>query len=278
MTSTRPPRANKARGQHFLKDRRVVGRIVDLLQLDDVDIVVEIGPGRGALTGALLATGKKVIAVEIDPRMVKHLRDTFGDVLTVIASDVIKCSPDEILPKRNGLDHPRAILVGNLPYNMGGAILDWIFRSAGYWRQVVVMLQLEVARRLVAAPGEREFGPLAVDRALRFDAQKRFLVRPGAFLPVPKVTSAVVEMAPTASPPIAVDDLLQFRKFVHILFAHRRKNLLNNLELASGMDRSAALELLTSASVDPTKRAERLGWFELERLFWAHSKLSECRD
>jgi 16S rRNA (adenine1518-N6/adenine1519-N6)-dimethyltransferase len=260
----KPPSPVKARGQHFLKDERVVRKIVGLLNLADADTIVEIGPGRGALTGALVATGKPVVAVEPDGRMIAFLQKRYGADLTLVHDSVLNVTAADILPARCG----RVVLAGNLPYNLSGPILEWIFTSAAQWRQVVVMLQLEVARRLVAGPATRDFGPLAVACALHFSASKKFLVRPGAFFPVPAVTSAVVELVPCAHPPVQVEDREHFLRFVHALFAHRRKNLRNNL-LAAGSDAVLLESALKSVRVDGRLRAEELQWRQLAALYAA---------
>jgi len=260
----RPPPPVKSRGQHFLKDERVVHKIVDLLNLADAETIVEVGPGRGALTGALVDTGKAVVAVEPDSRMIQFLTKRFGTRLTLVHDSVLDVKAADILPARSS----RAVLAGNLPYNLSGPILGWIFASAAHWRQAVVMLQLEVARRLVASPATRDFGPLAVACALDFSATKRFLVRPGAFFPVPEVTSAVVELVPHSEPPIRVDDREDFMRFVHALFAHRRKNLRNNL-LAAGGEAQWCERAMATAGVDGRLRGEQLRWQNLASLYRA---------
>jgi 16S rRNA (adenine1518-N6/adenine1519-N6)-dimethyltransferase len=159
--------------------------------------------------------------------------------------------------------------VGNLPYNLSGPILEWIFQLAKHWRQVVLTLQLEVVKRLVAEPATREFGPLAVARALHYDAAKRHLVRPGAFFPPPKVTSAIVELRPTSKPPLAPSDPDHFMQIVHALFAHRRKNMRNNLKLGLQVDDQVLDHILESAGVDGRRRAEQLTWPDLSRLYTA---------
>lgn len=260
---TTKPSPDKSRGQHFLTDPRVVAKTIDLLHLSESDTIVEIGPGRGALTKGLVETRNRVIVIEIDPRMVAHLRQEFGDRIEICEADVLSVEPGELAADE------RAILVGNLPYNMGGPILEWIFLSASYWCQVVVMLQLEVARRLIAKPQSRDFGPLAIARALQFDAQKRFLVRPGAFFPPPKVQSAVIELTPTENPPLVPDSRERFLDFVHAIFAHRRKNLLNNLELYLESSRDDLATIFDRADVDPRARAEQLSYANLDRLYRA---------
>jgi len=263
----RAPGPRKSFGQHFLTDARVPEKIVACLKLAEAASIVEIGPGRGALTDALIATGKPVIAVETDARLTTYLLEKHPDGLTLVESDILEVDAEDLL----ACGHAKAptILVGNLPYNLGGPILEWIFRSARLWSQVVLMLQLEVARRLVAQPQTRDFGPLAIACALRFDARKRFLVRPGAFFPPPRVTSAVVELTKAATPPVSPQDPGHFMRFVHALFGHRRKNMRNNLKLDTSLEDAALDHLFAAANVDGRQRAEQLSWTDLDRLYKA---------
>lgn len=261
----RAPSPVKSRGQHFLTDVRVVQKIAGLLDLGGATTVVEIGPGRGALTGALLETGREVVAIESDARMIDYLKSRHGSGLHLVHASVLDVEAARVLSGRKG----RAVLVGNLPYNLSGPILEWIFRSAPRWHQVVIMLQLEVVRRLVAPPATRDFGPLAVACALHFKSTRRFLVRPGAFFPAPAVTSAVVELNPTTHPPLRAVPEEVFLRFVHTLFAHRRKNLRNNLQAASSNDTADWDDVLRAARLDGRLRAEQLSWRDLSDLYEA---------
>jgi 16S rRNA (adenine1518-N6/adenine1519-N6)-dimethyltransferase len=271
MSTTKRPRARKALGQHFLVNRSVVHKTVELLRLEGVSTIVEIGPGHGALTGALLETGKHVVAVEPDARMVNHLQGELGgDRLEIIHDDVLNLAASELI----GGSRSKAVLAGNLPYNLSGPILGWIFGSAEHWHQVVVMLQLEVARRLVAPPSTRDFGPLAVACALKFEARKRFLVKASSFKPPPQVTSAVVELVPVPRPPVRVDDADAFMNLVHALFAHRRKNMRNNLRLQGRLDGEQLERLFRTAGLDGSRRAEQLTWPGLERLYGAYAAMT----
>lgn len=272
MQSTRPPGPDKRYGQHFLTDLRVVDKTVNLLDVTSCSCIVEIGPGRGALTKKLIELGKPVIAVETDVRLAQYLRDLFGSDLTLYEDDILEVSAETLLGIKagSGAEKQRAVLIGNLPYNLSGPILGWIFDSAKHWSQVVLTLQLEVVRRLIAPPESRDFGPLAVACALHFTAVKKHIVRPGAFFPPPRVQSAIVDLRMNLSPPLQPKDPAHFMEFVHALFGHRRKNMRNNLKLNAGLDDSALDRVFDVAGVDERGRAEQMTWDALGQLYKAY--------
>ncbi len=280
MPTTRPPGPDKRYGQHFLTDLRVVDKTVNLLDLSSCSCIVEIGPGRGALTKKLLKLGKPVIAVETDARLAGFLRELFGSDLKLYERDILKVSADTLLGLKPGGRPPRkrAVLIGNLPYNLSGPILGWIFDSAKYWSQAVLTLQLEVVRRLVARPESRDFGPLAVACALHFTAAKKHIIRPGAFFPPPRVQSAIVDLRRNLSPPIRPKDSDHFMKFVHVLFGHRRKNMRNNIKLNSKLDDDTLNRVFNHAGVDGRDRAEQLTWDMLSQLYRAFLPYDRNRD
>ena len=144
----------------------------------------------------------------------------------------------------------------------------------GGWQQVVVMLQLEVARRLVASPATRDFGPLAIARALHFDAAKRFNIRPGSFKPPPKVDSAIVELRPVARPPVRWKDTEEFMNFARALFGQRRKTIRNNIRQNTGLDTALTERLLVLAGVNGRLRGEQLTWSNLECLYQAYGAVA----
>lgn len=279
MPTSRPPGPVKRYGQHFLTDLRVVGKTVNLLDLNSCSCIVEIGPGRGALTKKLLELGKPVIAVETDARLAGFLRESFGSDLKLYERDILTVSAEELLGLEPGGGTPRkrAVLIGNLPYNLSGPILGWIFNSAKYWSQAVLTLQLEVVRRLIAPPETRDFGPLAVACALRFTAVKKHIIRPGAFFPPPRVQSAIVDLRRNPSPPIRPKDADHFMKFVHALFGHRRKNMRNNLKLNAGLEDDALDGVFDKAGVEGRVRAEQLTWDMLSMLYKAYLPYDRTR-
>ena len=181
-------------------------------------LIVEIGPGRGALTALLLAHAERVVAVEIDPAMIALLGERFaGEAkLTVVPGDVLQTDLSQWGP---------AVLAGNLPYYITSPILDRIFAARTALREAVLLVQREVAERMVADPGSRDYGLLSVRTQVYAEAKYLFKVPPGAFSPPPKVESAVVRLVMRD----AIDDQEKFLEFAARCFSHKRKTLRNNL-------------------------------------------------
>jgi 16S rRNA (adenine1518-N6/adenine1519-N6)-dimethyltransferase len=194
--------------------------------------VVEIGPGRGALTAHLLERADSVVAVEIDPILVQYLRTKFrgADRLELVEGDILKVDLARWGP---------AVVVGNLPYYITSPIVGKVLALGPALTRAVFLVQKEVAERLTAAPGSRDYGYLTV--ATQFFAQVEYLftVPPAAFQPAPKVDSAVVRLAPRRELPAA--DPAAFLRFVSLAFQHKRKTLRNNLSEAYGREALAAL-------------------------------------
>jgi len=244
--------AKKSLGQNFLFDLNLTGRIARASgSLEGVE-VVEIGPGPGGLTRALLAEGAaKVIAIERDQRCLPALAEieaAFPGRLYVLDGDAMKLDP------RPHLTGP-ARIVANLPYNVGTALLvNWLEGSAWppWWQSLTLMFQKEVAERIVAAPGSKAFGRLSVLSQWRSDARIAFEVPPQAFTPPPKVTSAVVHITPTDMP--SGVDPSRLSKVSASAFSQRRKMLRQSLKGYT----SDPIALLDVAGIEPTRRAETL--------------------
>jgi 16S rRNA (adenine1518-N6/adenine1519-N6)-dimethyltransferase len=233
-------------GQHFLVKGSVLERIAAAACPDHVELVVEIGPGRGALTEKLLHRASRVLAIELDPSLVEHLRRRFDDRLEVIHQDVLAADPAQ---------WRGAPIVGNLPYYITSPILEKVVRS-GFPRAVFLM-QKEVAERLTAAPGSRDYGFLTVQTAVFARATMLFEVKPSAFHPPPKVDSAVVLLEPR---PPAVSDPAAFVRFAGACFRQKRKMLRNNLAPLYGKE---AVDALPEAAL----RAEQLPLEQLVDLY-----------
>ncbi len=230
-------------GQHFLIRDSVLEKIARAACPSEQPLVVEIGPGKGALTRHLLEHAGRVIAIEVDPYLVHYLRQKFRDQpkLTIVESDVLKTDLAQWGP---------AVIAGNLPYYITSPILERVFSSA--WTRGVFLVQKEVAERLSTGPGSRDYGYLSVVAQLRAAVELLFSVPPQAFSPPPKVDSAVVRLTPRSEP--LVTETEEFLKFVALCFHSKRKNLRNNLRA-----QYPAIDTLAEAGL----RAEQLGVPEL---------------
>ena len=251
-----PQRSRRPRwGQHFLRDPRILGRIADGLLIRQGDLVVEIGPGRGALTQHLLARRARVAAIEIDPNLVTFLRQKFAnaDDFEIIQADVLDVDLAKFITDRSNAP---AAVAGNLPYYITSPILRAIFKAADAITRAVVLMQKEVADRVVAQPGTRDYAFLSVLCRLYSQPRRLFQVPARAFQPPPQVASALVEFTlDQADPPDP-----EFVEFLKLSFAHPRKTLLNNL--SGCYDRSALAELEATR-----RRARQLAVEELKELW-----------
>jgi 16S rRNA (adenine1518-N6/adenine1519-N6)-dimethyltransferase len=250
-------RPKRSLGQNFLQDESVITRIVDALDLTPADTVIEIGPGRGALTGQLLERAERVIAIEFDRDLVPKLERVFGPTgkFELVNSDALDVDFAEVMQGA-----PRK-LVANLPYNISTPILQRLIAQREMFTRLVLMFQREVADRITAKPGEHDRGFLSVLVEKAFTAKRLFDVPPDAFYPKPKVWSSVVCLTPRA----VTEDEKQLRDLVSIAFAHRRKTILNNLKPRF----ADAVSVLAAAAIDPQRRPETLTldeWLSLTKL------------
>lgn len=250
--------ARKSFGQHFLLDLNITRKIVRLAQAGrggpfDGDVVIEVGPGPGGLTRALLETeAKKVIAIEMDARFIQLLEElnaVYGERFEVIQGDAVKADEAVLLTGRHLT--PRAHIVSNLPYNVGTPLLiKWL---TGPWRplSMTLMFQLEVALRVVAPVGDDDYGRLSVIAQVLCDGEKIMDLPARAFTPPPKVDSAVVKLVPKADrPDTAV--VRNLEKVTAAAFGQRRKMLRSSLKALGGE------ALLEQAGIAPTLRAEQV--------------------
>ncbi len=246
-------RHKKALGQHFLHDPGYLARIVAAIRPEPDDLMVEIGPGLGALTRPLLERLKHLHVVEFDRDLVPRLRAGFpSERLTVHEADALKFDFAALG------DHLR--VVGNLPYNISSPILFHLADYAGQVRDMHFMLQKEVVDRMAAAPDTPDYGRLSVMLQARFRVMKLFNVPPGAFNPPPKVDSAVVRLAPLAAEAVPYRDAMRFSEIVARAFGQRRKTLRNTLK---GL---VEAEVMAGLDVDPQRRGETLSVEEFARL------------
>ncbi|MDR2368906.1 MAG: 16S rRNA (adenine(1518)-N(6)/adenine(1519)-N(6))-dimethyltransferase RsmA [Deltaproteobacteria bacterium] len=249
---------SRARGQNFIRDPSVAGKIADLVAgearaggLAGPLGVVEVGPGLGALTGPLLGRGLRVTAVEVDRGLAEALGrwPEAGEGLTVLGRDVLG------LDLERDLGGGERVVCGNLPYNLSTPILFWFMDQARVAPRGIFMLQREMARRLVAGCGGREYGRLSVAVSLWYEARTVLAVPAEAFRPRPRVESSVVLLRLRGEPPTA-GERAALGRLTAAAFFSRRKTILNNLVARYG--RAVATEALGRLGIDPGLRAEAL--------------------
>lgn len=237
-------------GQHFLTDRRALARIVDALALTGTETVVEIGPGRGALTELLLARARRVVAIELDESLVTHLRSRFTN-LEVVHADV------RAVALAGAAGSPRFVLAGNLPYYITTPILFHALEPPMPQRSVF-LVQKEVAERVVADPGSKIYGALSVN--VQAVATPRFVARipPGAFSPPPKVDSAILALEPRADPLVTPAEQARFSEMVIAAFGLRRKQMRRVIRTLADLPPDEAEHILSETGIDAESRPEML--------------------
>ena len=225
------------------------------------DLVVEIGPGEGALTGELARRAGRVIALEVDPVLATRLRPRFPSV-DVVETDARSWDYGTLRAPAGG----RVLVVGNLPYSVGKPILMALVAARTAVDVMALMLQREVAERVAAAPGSRVYGSLSVLTQLYCGVTLALRVPPGAFRPPPKVESAVIRLAVLPAPRVPIPDELRFHVVVRAAFAQRRKTLANALSAGLGRPADALRAAAEAAGIDPSRRAETLTMTEFAEL------------
>ncbi len=255
----------RALGQHFLRDRSVVDRIVELVAPTARDLVVEIGPGRGALTETLAARAGRLLTLEIDRELAAALQARFASASHV---EVRQADARQFDYRTLRAPDPggRVLVVGNLPYSVSKPILAALVETGPAIDEMALMLQQEVALRVAAAPGGKTYGALSVLTQVSARVRLAFSVPPGAFSPPPQVDSAVLHLVPYRTPPVSVADPARFAAVVHAAFSQRRKSLANALAAGLGLGTPRARQLLEAAGIDPGRRAETLSLAEFARL------------
>jgi 16S rRNA (adenine1518-N6/adenine1519-N6)-dimethyltransferase len=274
--SARRPQMKPKLGQHFLVSEDYASRIADALGDVSQCTVLEIGPGRGAITSLLAERARRLIAVELDRVLAAQLRLKFGMSrnVEVIEADILSIDLDSLFGPKPGLGRPGielrpepARVVGNLPYGITSDILLRLFDYAKYFDTVVVMVQREVADRIAAKPGGSEYGMLSATAQLYARVEKLFTLPPGAFNPPPKVYSTVLRL--TMEPRqeelgVAGDGFIDF---LRLSFGQKRKTLWNNLK--SGYEEASLRRALAEAKIKPAARAETLSLEQSAALYRA---------
>ena len=268
-SSRQVPPARKRFGQHFLTDPSILSRIVSALDPKPEETVVEIGPGRGALTEHLIQRGARVTAIEIDPKLVPLLRSRFADELrlTVVEADVLETSLGEV----GGAGYA---LVGNIPYNITTPIIFHALKPPLFSR-AVFLVQREVADRLAAAPGSENYGALTINVSALATVETVQRVPAGAFQPPPKVESAVIRLRVLESPVFPVDESARYARMVIDAFTMRRKQMRRVVRSLAPLDAVGADRVLGEAAIDPMARPETLTPHDFARLGASLSRLSQ---
>jgi 16S rRNA (adenine1518-N6/adenine1519-N6)-dimethyltransferase len=251
------PRPRKRFGQHFLVDQTAIGQIVDLIHPLETEQVLEIGPGRGALTKPLVSRLERLVAVEIDRDLAAFLRQRFGGSgFCLIEDDILQLDLCEVVREEK---KEKLMIVGNLPYNITAPLLFKLLEQVDCVGKAILMLQREVARRLVAQPGSKDYSLLSVLLAMHAEVKVCLEVGHKAFRPVPKVESTVVEFNFESACRYPVQDEVMFRRLVRTAFAQRRKMLRNSLLGLVQQGEREELEAITGrAVIDLTRRPETL--------------------
>ena len=263
-------KARKRFGQHFLEPAWVA-KLVAAIEPEPDDPFVEIGPGKGAITLPLLQHSGRVLAIEVDRDLAAALRSSERPGLTVVQADVLDTDLASLVQQWQGAPlgpSNQVRVVGNLPYNISSPILFMLLKVAAATaglRDASLMLQREVAERLRAEAGTKEYGVLTVLTALHADVQPVLQLPPGAFRPPPKVSSSVIRLR-FRPPAVALTDEALFTRMVRTIFTQRRKTTTNALKpFAEGFGVSAA-EAVSAAGLDGQRRPETLQLIEFARL------------
>ena len=259
-------RLSKSLGQNFLTDKNIIDEIIQSSGISSNDLVIEIGPGIGVLTREALETAGKVIAIEIDRRLIPVLEETLSgyDNFEVINADILKTDLKAIIEANKGYDAVR--IIGNLPYYITTPIIMKILEDGVSADSVTVMMQKEVADRIKAPVGSKNAG--AITAAVQFYCSVTQIasVPKEAFVPRPKIDSAVLRLDVLKSPAVEVRDKSIFFECIKKGFGQRRKTILNSLNGVCGIDKAKLAEVFDTNGIDPQRRAETLSLAEFGKI------------
>ncbi|HKQ18921.1 MAG TPA: 16S rRNA (adenine(1518)-N(6)/adenine(1519)-N(6))-dimethyltransferase RsmA [Candidatus Eisenbacteria bacterium] len=263
-------RPSRRLGQNFLTDPRVAERIAALAdEVDPQGAVVEIGPGLGALTERLARSGRAVVAVELDHRLAERVETVLAahSASRVVQGDILEQELAVLLP-----GEAPVTVVANLPYSITTPAIEWVLAQGTRVRVAYLMVQREVAQRMTATPGGKEFGSLSVFLSLHAEIEGLFRVSPGAFYPRPEVDSVVVRMKPRPFPGTTVAERMDAERLARAATGGRRKTIGNALARGLGIAAEQSRELLRSSGIEATRRGESLSveeWLTLARAWRA---------
>jgi 16S rRNA (adenine1518-N6/adenine1519-N6)-dimethyltransferase len=258
-------------GQNFLVDNNIIDKIIHSADINPQDSVLEIGPGRGALTEYLARKAGRLVLIEYDHALAAALKERYADDprVTVVDADILAVDLVAVLGDAGDWK-----VVANLPYNISTAVLFRLLEVREKLARMILMLQKEVGDRLVAAPDCADYGVTTVLLGLWFNMRREFIVSPGCFHPRPKVDSTVLSFVPLAGPRVPVGDESVFRRVVKGAFAMRRKTLINCLKAAELTTIDDLRGILAECGIDGQRRGETLSLDEFAALSRCFSRVS----
>ncbi len=273
-------RPKKAYGQHFLTSKEICSRIIAFAGVQPSDTVLEIGPGTGALTQILSRVAKQTLAIEIDRELCDRLKEEFQDAtsVVVICSDFLALDLAG-LTKRYTRASKLMKVLGNLPYNLGTPIIEKLLDHKDSFSDLTLMVQREVAERLLANPNSKEYGYITAVVRYHAEVTLGFHLSRHWFYPQPKVQSSVIKLTMRRNPEPQVKDYDPYVRLLKVAFAHRRKTIFNNLKIVPEFS-DRLLKNLQDCRIDPTRRAESLSvadFVSLSNRFYTHSRQHQRR-
>ena len=266
-------RPKKSLSQNFLINDRAAKRIVDSLDIQEGDTVLEIGAGKGALTKYLLEKAQKVIAVEIDKKLCQYLEQRFAEKsnLVLINKDILKIDWENLAERKGHLK-----VIGNLPYRITSPLLSLLLENREFIPLSVLMVQKEVAKRICAQPGSKDWSPLSITVQLYADVKTLFHLKPTSFFPSPNVESSVIKIIFFKKPKLFIADEKLFFSVIRSAFGQRRKIILNSLSANLNLPKKEVELILNKVKIDPKRRPETLSIQEFARLSSALGNLLHC--
>ena len=266
-------RPNKKMGQNFLLDRNILQRITNAVLLNNNSVVIEIGTGMGNLTRYLCQKAKFVYTVEKDPMLCKIASDSLSNFknLKIVCDDILEVDLRELLSSENKSPDAKHKfkVVGNIPYYITTAIIFRLLKQRQYCDEIFLTVQNELAHRIIASPGTKDYGVLSCSVQFYAAGEILFKINKNVFYPHPEVDSAFIKIKLSEHPAITIKDEKGFLKFIKMAFSHRRKTLLNSLcsKTALGLPKDIVKDMLDSLKVDYKRRPETLTLNEFARIY-----------